>query len=131
MATKENPKFAYYLFPLADMTLVFIDYAIKRELTQSDIAHPIGIASFKKKGKKVLVDRFGMFDNPQLADDLGAAIVAARHRYENFSPVECVIPSRRLSKVLNDTMNEDDRWLFEPGFEALFRRAAEQIDAGI
>lgn len=131
MATRANAKFAYYLFPLADMTLVFIDYAVKRELTQSDIAHPIAIASVKKKGRKVLVDRFGLFDDPEVVDDLGAALVAARHRYENFSPVECVIPSRRLSKVLNETMNDEDRWLFERGFESLFRKAAEQIDAGI
>jgi hypothetical protein len=129
MATRKEPKFAYYMFPQADMTIIFVDYAIKRELTQSDIANPIAIAAFKKKGKKVLVDRFGLFDDPQLAGDLGACIAEARHRYKNCSPVECVVPSTRLSTVLNQHMSEDDKWLYEPEFETLFRNAAKQIKA--
>lgn len=128
MPSRKDPKFAYYLFPLPDMTLVFVDYAIKRELTQQDIAHPIAIASFKKRGKKVLVDRYGLFDDPALASDLGACIASARHRYKNIEPVDCVIPSRRLSKILNEHMDDEDRWLFEPEFEVLFRNAAKQID---
>ena len=131
MPTRKDPKFAYYLFPLPDMTLVFVDYAIKRELTQQDIAHPIAIASFRKKGKKVLVDRFGLFDDPALANDLGACIASARHRYDNIRPVDCVIPSHRLSKVLNEHMNAEDRWLFEPEFEVLFRKAAEHINEAL
>jgi hypothetical protein len=129
MATRKEPKFAYYMFPQADMTIVFIDYAIKRELTQSDIANPIAIASFMTKGKKVLVDRFGLFDEPQLAEELGFCIAEARHRYSNMSPVECVVPANRLTKILNQHMSEDDKWLYEPEFETLLRNAAKQIEA--
>jgi hypothetical protein len=117
------------MFPQADMTIIFIDYAIKRELTQSDIANPFAIASYREKGKKVLVDRFGLFDDPQLAEELGFCIAEARHRYDNISPVECVIPSTRLSTVLNAHMSADDKWLYEPEFETLFRNAAKQIKA--